>query len=549
MEKFDIVLGNGLGEQGEKTHGFVMYYGFMKAFFNMETAYEEKTSFLPQFISKTRKHLKDHVTRADILLAILLQTCCYPGTHNLTNVSRTSMYKQFALLFEKIVEEGGEVRLPLSYQQFCFSLEKLEKNGLITIAARTNGNMDIQLLHIEGEGRLFVVFHPAFFSKRFTTKSVAAMKLGILVTLQAGGRKNNWFERMLKAEETDYNEKSMMHGPLLRFLHLTQSSELKRVLQEWMDEPLFEDQFLLQHSSRYKNTYLLKQGRRFVKFACKLNPFFAIPSTLHKMQQQPKTAREADAIQYHYIIKPTVRYYRQASFLRWYISEQKLGDFLGEETEAFQTLLTALRLHGKDVIRHVIYTLSRYICEHKALPQDLGAYVDAAILGRKRAKIAQLAREANIHLYVTGGLTASTQAYHTRWKKFTLKVVALLPNITKTRKAFHHLSYFLQEKTDMLCFLRREYEMCHTLIYAPFRMEAFIESIREQAYVLQVDPALYKELEQEALQRLQKGIRLEYISSFMLQALKQLDRPSPQDFQTRPIEELLAHFVAEGLLA
>jgi hypothetical protein len=65
---------------------------------------------------------------------------------------------------------------------------------------------------------------------------------------------------------------------------------------------------------------------------------------------------------------------------------------------------------------------------------------------------------------------------------------------------------------------------------------------------MQVDPALYKELEQEALQRLQKGIRLEYISSFMLQALKQLDRPSPQDFQTRPIEELLAHFVEEGLL-
>ncbi|MCP8970151.1 hypothetical protein [Ectobacillus ponti] len=522
--KHEMILANGLGQTGMKTHGFVMYQGIVQAFFNMTAQYVRDTTdeahfFYPASISKTRKVHRYHITRADILLLMLLQASCYPGTHNLTNVSRRSLYRQFQLLFEP--RQGGSARWPISYQQFAIALEKLHVNGIIALTEREGGRFDVQLLHIEAEGRRFVVFHPAFFSARFTSKSVAAMKLAIAVMMQTGGSKQGWFERLLHKEAAA--GKSALYGPLFQLLHLTQGAELERVIREWTEEPLFEQQHLLLPDP----VYVVRAGRRAVKFTCRLNPFFAIPHTKEERLQQ------------HYIPEPEIRYAREASYLHMFIEEKQIGDFAGKATDAFSVLLQVLRQHGKDVIRHVVYALAEYIREYKRIPEQLAAFADAAVLQRKRAKAADICREAGLQLYVTTGLRPSAAAYHQRWKAFTAKVVSLFPNMTKLRRALFRTARFLRDEKQMLYFLRKQYAPCDVLQYVKFGMDSFIKNLRNHAYVKQVDPVLYRELELEALRLLQTGHNADTISPLLLGQVESIVRPSPVDFHQRPLENLI----------
>ncbi|KOO44291.1 hypothetical protein [Priestia koreensis] len=460
------ILANRKGLQhGQKTGPITINYGFMKALFNIELSYDSGESFsITKNSSETEGRYRKlhHLVRADFYAAMLLQAVCHATTYDINNVNYASLYDALCMWYED----------PISFYEFVISLKKFEQLGLITLVNRKeNGRFDIQLRILE-EDTYFIVSSPVVFTKGFTDLSLSHWKLFFAALLQTGTGKEKVLFRQFDNEQHD----NMMHKGLKQFLHKHQASDVKRLIEELITIPVYNEKPLF---IRPKEQLTYKyEGRKLSVAYFSVHPSWILS---HKKGQK-----------YHFPIQPVVKFSRFAWFIQHELEQLGLTEHFTNNIPLVNELISTLKPKGKVLSRHVLHKIREYIREQHVLPTSLTAFIQNVSRSRMKATIENLARTEGVHQWIAPHMNGEvkeqrTEAFVSRMSYFAT------PTLRKLFKKGY--TYLQRYYTRLALYTSNDYKHVQEFDHMPMMKE-----IRKTAARKKVCPAAYAALEKEALE-------------------------------------------------
>lgn len=360
------ILKNQLGLQGKETINVVVNYLFVNAFFNIEREYDKDIRFSLRKGGDARYKLH-HITSTDICVMIILQKIC-DVRGKIQNVSLADICQAINQYFEK----------PCCETQVYVSLQKFAKNKLIIWDRNElTGRVDIWLNHYidpqtDKPGHL-VVAHNFVFSKEFAELPVAAQKLYISCLFRK-------YREMQSFPLFNNGKEDIQWNNILKFLHLSDTSQLKKILHICIDgKPLF---YITTPNHDFK-----KAAGKYCIAEFKVNPDFT---------EQENTI--GNGVHYHQPIKPRCKYKRIKNYLVARANNKGIGEIT--QHKHFPVVVQQLRKVSRKVVDVVLNKIRDEVVLNGKIPFELSKFVKTTIIERRDGFVLIAAKEKKLQHFV-----------------------------------------------------------------------------------------------------------------------------------------------------
>ncbi|QNR65141.1 hypothetical protein IAQ67_14575 [Paenibacillus peoriae] len=466
-----LILANKLAlEDNQSTYPVKVTSLFLAHLFDINMNFKSRMKF--SFRVGGTLRLKDHVTQADLQLLFILFRCCNAyGYIELSN--RKAIYRQLEREFE----------VPISESQFYASLEKFIHHKLIVSEVAVDGSIRHKLNYFMNEktGKIghYVLFHPFVFTKTFHQLTLAEKKLIISAYAQTSGNPNKVISRNLKQHNGNF--KHAQYAGLLEFLHKTQKSHIKEVLNnlKLLTLPI-ETQ---KKGALFADVKLLK-GKSGFKAQLKFNRDFLISVAEEEPQ---KYYRPLDACtlypKFYALLKREAAYYG-------------IGEVLSDRSDA-NRLVKILQHVNIRLIRHAFYKLSSYV-NLKGLPRKPEFIIKESIETKFNEILDQIITKTGAEEFIRWPETKKEGIKERRWR-FSHAASKSKLGIRKLRTRLLDAVKNLSLSYPILPWQISDYGGGeNTYQNSELRKYINIDSIKEKALKLKVDPYYYGDLEYNA---------------------------------------------------
>ncbi|MGG0937068.1 hypothetical protein ABHN11_13270 [Brevibacillus centrosporus] len=349
-----LILANARGTRGQKTKPVAMSAPFLRALFNIEQRFADK-SMTFSINEGGRKRQLNHVTEADLYVATVLFSLCNTNG-SIHRVSRHAIYQRLEELYEN----------PISSPQFYEALEKFKLHHLIFEEQHEYGVVSYKINYFhqeESENELpwmkserpkaarYFMLHPVVFSAAFTSLSLSGKKLFYAVAAQQGENKHKAVERLFSNRNTD-----VQFMGLYQFLHKAHPYQIRKVLDEltsrtlFMQTPFFTKAEVHKASGQYKASLAI-------------NPDFILSAQ--------------KGVEYREVLKPRKVYKRTALFIERILSALSIREFVTDDE--INELVRYFKGKGYRIIRPALEILKQYFNKHRNLPQNIVGYLVKSI--------------------------------------------------------------------------------------------------------------------------------------------------------------------------
>ncbi|KJD42955.1 hypothetical protein [Paenibacillus terrae] len=466
-----LILANKLAlEENLPTYPVKITSLFLTHLFDINMNFKSRMKF--SFRAGGTLRLKDHVTQADLQLLFILFRCCNAyGYLELSN--RKAIYRQLEREFEA----------PISESQFYASLEKFIHHDLIVSEVSVDGPNRHKLNYFMNEKTSkighYVLFHPFVFTRSFHQLTLAEKKLIISAYAQASGNPNKVISRNLK--QLNGNFKHAQFAGLLEFLHKSQKSHIQELLDNLKSLTLpVEAQ---KKGALFDDIELLK-GKSGFKAQLKFNRDFLISVAEEEPQ---KYYRPLDACtlypKFYALLKREAEYYG-------------IGEVLSDRSDA-NRLVKILRQVNVRLIRHAFYKLSSYV-SLKGMPRKPEFIIKESLESKFNEMLDTVINKTGAEEFIRWPETKEEGIKERNWRFSHVASKSKL-GIRKLRTRLLNAVKNLNVAYPILPWQISDYGgEENTYQNSELRKYLNIDSIKEEALKLKVDPYYYGDLEYNA---------------------------------------------------
>jgi hypothetical protein len=368
-------------ETGELTNPVVLSYSFMNALFNIEQNYSNDEVFvLRKRMGLKREYRLNHITPADIQLAIILQKCCYTNGQLVDLKTYSNVYHKIDEYFES----------PVCPSQFYAAVEKFKLHQLITVQENhSTGLFSIILNHYldEETGKIgyYVKAHPFVFTTKFNSMTIGEQKLFLSLYIQQAG--NSEHKPTFRMFQSTLSQDIQLQS-LQTFLH-GNTAHIRQLIDRLSKDDIFYGMPI------FKKVSYEKKGRSFLKVYISLN------SSLFEVTQD---------IEYHDPIPALLVYKRKASYLSRLLEDWCIGEIeVANEGREFAKIVRIFRNASSSVIRHVIHKLRDKLVTRVQLPHNAVRFIESEMRNSWKTKMIAITEEFGLTGLITAGLTEEEQ--------------------------------------------------------------------------------------------------------------------------------------------
>ncbi|WP_103109471.1 hypothetical protein [Brevibacillus reuszeri] len=458
-----MILANKRGIAGQKTLPVAMSAPFLRALFNIEQDFNDKSMTYSINDGGRKRHL-NHVTEADLYVATVLFGLCNTNGH-INRVSRHAIYQRMEELYEN----------PISSPQFYEAMEKFKIHRLITEEQHQYGVVSYKInyfLQDENDYELpwlkterpkaarYFLLHPVVFSAAFTSLSLASKKLFYSIAAQQGNEKNKAVERLF----TNRN-KDVQYTGLYKLLHKAHPYQVRKVLDELSSPSLFTQTPL------FARAEIQKASGQYKAFMM-IHPDFVLSP------QKGEAFREA--------LAPKKVYKRTAAFIERILTSLSLREYVTEIE--LNDLVRYFKGKGYRIIRPALEILKQYHKKHRNLPHNLIGYLVKSIRSMTEFTFQGILERTRVIDYLS---PLETEA-DTRWSQFLNAMSTYSPR--KVEKVCKAAEPLLQKQyTRTVSYDYAEYQGAVELHHMPG-----IDLVRRKAFSLQKQVDAYCQMERAA---------------------------------------------------
>jgi hypothetical protein len=458
---------------------------FIDALFSISEQIHKKEKFRTRNNGVSR--LVWHVTQADLMLMVTLHVC-FNSEGKVQNVTRHQIYKKLQELYED----------PCCDDQFYIAFEKFVRLGLIQ--EKVSGVVSEYSLNpfINPEtnkiGRI-VVAAPFVLSKKFTDLPIAAQKFVFDLLRKQGNEKGKEVFYWLNKEKG-----------IMKRLHKRHIYEIKNLL-DLLSHTYFSDAPFLKYWHIEP-----KRGSRSAKLTCVIHDSYVKEYIPGK--------------QYRDVLPGKRSHRRVIRHLQTLLAEYKIGEFEFWNNGAdFFHLVRILRGKSFRFIRYVVEKLRELYLKNRVFPENVMDFIQDEIRHKGMIAYLEVAKSTGVYKFISPKKLDQDRLFEfASWAShFGLR-------------SFERICRRAAAKLDQMYTLPPAHD--HSDYASVHELDRYLDTftLRNYAFRLQKCPDKYKDLEIQALVKIENGVNRDEVRSWMIRQIEALPAWSlipdtPQDFR------------------